>query len=37
MLEERECRELGWGMCEAMKSADFNLRNDGSLDEFHEM
>jgi len=35
-LEQRECREMGWGMCEAIKSADFNLRNDGSLDEFHE-
>lgn len=36
MLEQRECRELGWGMCEAMKAADFKLRNDGSLNEFHE-
>jgi dephospho-CoA kinase len=33
-LEERECRELGWGMCEAMKAADMKLRNDGGLDEF---
>ena len=35
-LEERECRELGWGMCEAMKTADMKLRNDGSLDEFRK-
>lgn len=33
-LEERECRELGWGMCDAMKAAELKLRNDGSLDEF---
>ena len=33
-LEERECRELSWGMCEAMKTADLKLRNDGSLDDF---
>lgn len=35
-LEQRECREMGWGMCEAMKTADLKLRNDGSLDDFHE-
>ena len=23
-------------MCEAMKTADYKLRNDGSLDDFHE-
>jgi dephospho-CoA kinase len=33
-LEQRECRELSWGMCEAMKAADMKLRNDGSLDDF---
>jgi hypothetical protein len=33
-LEQRECRELSWGMCEAMKTADLKLRNDGSLDDF---
>lgn len=33
-LEQRECRELSWGMCEAMKAADIKLRNDGSLDDF---
>lgn len=24
-LKERECRELGWGMCEAMRAADMKL------------
>ena len=33
-LEERECRELGWGMCEAIKAAELKIRNDGSLEEF---
>jgi dephospho-CoA kinase len=33
-LEMRECRELSWGMSEAMKTADLNLRNDGGRDEF---
>lgn len=33
-LEERECRELGWGMSEAMKAAELKLINDGSLEEF---
>ncbi len=35
-LELRECREMGWGMCEAMKIADLKLRNDGNLDDFRE-
>jgi dephospho-CoA kinase len=35
-LEQRECREMGWGMCEAMKIADMKLRNDGNLDDFRE-
>ena len=35
-LEQRECREMGWGMCEAMKTADLKLRNDGSLDDFRQ-
>lgn len=35
-LEQRECRELGWGMCDAMKIADMKLRNDGSLEELRE-
>lgn len=33
-LERRECRELGWGMYEAMKEADLRLLNEGDLDEF---
>ena len=35
-LEQRECREMGWGMCEAMKLADLKLINDGNLDDFRE-
>lgn len=35
-LEKRECREMGWGMCEAMKIADIKLKNDGNLDAFRE-
>lgn len=35
-LEQRECREMGWGMCEAMKTADLKLINDGSLDDFRK-
>jgi len=33
-LEQRECREKGWGMCEAINAADVKLRNDGSLEDF---
>lgn len=33
-LELRECRELSWGIDEAMKAADMKLRNDGGQDEF---
>ena len=35
-LEQRECREMGWGMSRAMKIADLKLRNDGNLDDFRE-
>jgi dephospho-CoA kinase len=35
-LEQRECREREWGLCEAMKTADMKLRNDGSLDDFRK-
>lgn len=35
-LEQRECREMGWGMCQAMEAAGLKLRNDGSLEEFRE-
>jgi len=33
-LERRECRELSWGMYEAMREADLRLQNKGDLDEF---
>ncbi len=33
-LERRECRELSWGMYEAMKEADIRLQNEGDLVEF---
>ena len=33
-LAKRECRELGWGMCEAFNEADLRIDNDGDLDEF---
>jgi hypothetical protein len=33
-LERRECRELSWGMCEAMREAELRLQNEGDLDEF---
>ncbi len=35
-LEQREGREMGWGMSEAMKTADLVLRNEGNLEEFRE-
>ena len=35
-LKERESREVGWGMCEAIKAADMSLKNDRSLDEFRQ-
>ena len=35
-LEERESREMGWGMYEAIKAADMSLRNDRSLDDFRK-
>ena len=35
-LEQRECREMGWGMCQAIEAAGLKLRNDGSLEEFRE-
>ena len=33
-LGKRECRELGWGMCEAFNEADLRIDNNGDLDEF---
>ena len=35
-LAQRECREMGWGMCQAIEAAGLKLRNDGSLEEFRE-
>lgn len=35
-FKNREERELGWGMEEAMKKADKVVKNEGSLDEFKE-
>ena len=33
-LAKRECRELGWGMCEAFNEADLRIDNNGDLHEF---
>lgn len=35
-LEERDARELGFGMGEAMTTADLRIENTGSLEAFHE-
>lgn len=35
-LEERDERELGFGMGEALDRADLHVRNDGSLEAFRE-
>ncbi len=35
-FKEREERELGWGMEEAMKKADKVVKNEGYLEEFKE-
>ena len=35
-IEERDERELGFGMGEAMAVADLTVRNDGTLEAFHE-
>lgn len=35
-MEQRECREMGWGMCEAINVADMKLVNDSSLDDFQK-
>lgn len=35
-LEERDERELGFGMGEAMENADVTIKNTGSLEDFHE-
>ncbi len=33
-LEKREHRELGWGMCDAIREADLRVNNEGDLDKF---
>lgn len=33
-LERRECRELGWGMQEAIRAADVRISSDGTLEDF---
>lgn len=33
-LRNRDERELGWGLGNALKQADINLKNEGTLDEF---
>ena len=33
-IEQRDSRELSWGMCEAMRMADVRLKNDGNLEQF---
>jgi dephospho-CoA kinase len=35
-IAERDERELGFGMGEAMERADLTVENDGSLDAFHD-
>jgi len=35
-IDERDERELGFGMGEAMAMADVTVRNDGTLGEFHD-
>jgi len=32
-LEERECREKGWGLCQAMEGADYRIDNSGNLED----
>jgi dephospho-CoA kinase len=34
VLAKRECRERGWGMCEAFNEANMRLDNNGDIDEF---
>ena len=35
-LEERDRRELGWGLGKVIKYADIEIANEGNMDEFHE-
>src|SRR5690606_35398257 len=32
-LKERECREKGWGLCQAMEGADYRIDNSGRLED----
>lgn len=36
-LEERDRRELGWGLGKVIKYADIEIVNEGNMDEFHEI
>lgn len=36
-LEERECREKGWGLAQAMERADYRIDNSGSLEDLRRM
>lgn len=35
-FQERDLREIGWGLAELIKSADKILINNGSLESFYE-
>jgi len=35
-IEERDRRELGWGLGEVIISADITISNEGSIDEFRD-
>ena len=35
-IEERDRRELGWGLGDVIKYADIRIVNEGNLEEFHE-
>ena len=35
-FQDRDKRELSWGLAEVMASADIIISNDGSLETFHE-
>lgn len=35
-FQEKDRRELGWGLGEAMELADYTITNEGTLEEFHQ-
>ena len=35
-IEERDRRELGWGLGDVIKYADIEIVNEGNMEEFHE-